>query len=163
MATSEMDWEQDSELEEGEINENWEEKQLGDGTLGDGTPGEPSNGPRNGLEPQLSGSKTIEYHGGAPLLPWKAWTEEQRVAWWNVFEPKSDRNRGVWVAEWLAKTRASNELRGNKAKGKNLLPPSTLLHRNPAERPATQNPNLPNDLSAMEIESLSGAWVHVTL
>jgi hypothetical protein len=69
MATSEMDWEQDSELEEGEINENWEEKQLGDGTLGDGTPGEPSNGPRNGLEPQLSGGKTIEYHGGAPLLP----------------------------------------------------------------------------------------------
>ena len=64
MATSEMDWEQDSELEEGEINEDCEEKQPGDGT-----PGEPSNGPRNGLEPQLSGGKTIEYHGGAPLLP----------------------------------------------------------------------------------------------
>jgi hypothetical protein len=162
MATSEMDWEQDSELEEGEINEDCEEKQLGDGTLGDGTPGEPSNGPRNGLEPQLSGDKAIEYHGGAPLLPWKVWTEEQRVAWWNVFEPKSDRNRGVWVAEWLAKTRASNELRGSKAKGKKLLPPSELLHRSPAERRATQNPDLPK-LSAMEIESLSGPWVHVTL
>jgi len=95
-----MDWEQDSVLEEGEINEDCEEEQPGDGTIGDGTPGEPSNGPSNrpriGLEPQLSGGKTVDYYGGAPLLPWKLWTVEQRVAWWKEFE-QSELKRGVWV------------------------------------------------------------------
>jgi hypothetical protein len=158
MAASEMDWEQ-ADLEPGEIKEDREERQPSHGIPGE----EPSNAPRNGPEPQPFGGKTITYYGGAPLLPWKLWTEEQRVAWWNVFEPKSDRNRGVWVAEWLAETRTHNELKGRKARGKNLLPPSELLHRSPVERPATQNPDLLNDFSAMELEDLSGGWVHVTL
>jgi hypothetical protein len=157
MATSQVDWGQDSELEEGEIKEDCEERQPGDGTIDDGTPGKPSHGPRTGLEPQLSGGKTIDYHGGAPLLPWQVWTGNQRATWWKAYKPKSKRERGQWLIEWLAKMRARYRLSRRQAREENILPPAEVRHRSPVERPATQHPALPNGLSAVEqLQSVGG-------
>jgi hypothetical protein len=155
-----MDWEQDSELEEGEINEDCEEKQPGDGIPGQ----EPCNGPRNRPEPQLSGGEPMRYYGMAPLIPWKLWTEEQRVAWWKEFEPKSELKRGVWVKWWLIMTRERNRLEGVEAMGDNVLPPFELIRRSRFERLASQRPDLANDPSAMErLQSGGGGWFTVTL